>query len=95
MPPRRSLGGAPTHVNKLFQVLVQICQVVAALLILGNELLLPLLQLESLLFQGLALGPFVVDARHHQGVLIVVGMLGVLCEEVLDRDQREELVGVT
>lgn len=84
-----------THINEFLQVLVQVRQVVPTLLVLGNELLFPLLQLQPLLLQRLALFPLVVDARHHQRVLVVVGMFRVLCEELVDRNQRQELVGVT
>lgn len=48
-----------------------------------------------MLFECFPLGTLVLDAGDHQGVLVGVGMLGVLGEELFDRDERELLVFVT
>lgn len=94
------------YINELLQVFVEIGQVVAALLVLGNQLLLALLQLEALQLQLLALCPLVVDARDHKRVLVVLvglvfvnhgrvaGISGVDGQELVDGDERELLIAM-
>ena len=93
--PTQRLGAAGTgkaHVNELLEVLVEVREVVSTLLILGDELLLALLQLQPLLLERLPLDPLLVDACRHQGVLVGVGMLRVGGEELVDGDKGERLV---
>lgn len=93
-PLKADDGTGRAHVNKLLEVLVEVRQIVPPLLVLGNQLLLALLQLQPLLLERLALDPLLVDARRHQGVLVGVGVLGVGGEKLVDGDEGEGLVGV-
>lgn len=81
-----------TYVDELFKILVQIGQVILAALVIGDQLLLPLQELLSLLLQRLALGAFVVDPCDHQFVLVILGVVGKLRKKVLGRDERELLI---
>jgi hypothetical protein len=83
------------YVDELLQVLVEVGQIVFTLLVLGNELLFPLGQLQPLLLEGLALRAFVGDTGDHQSVLIVVGVVWELGDELLDGDERQLEVRVT
>jgi hypothetical protein len=83
------------YVDELLQVLVEVGQIVFTLLVLSNELLFPLGQLQPLLLEGLALCALVGDAGDHQGILVVVGMVWELGDELLDRDERQLEVRVT
>lgn len=80
------------YVNELLKIVVQVRKIILPSLIVRDELLLPLQQLLSLVLQAFALGPLVVDAREHEGVLVVVGVLGELREEILYGDEGELLV---
>lgn len=81
-----------TYVDELLQVVVQIRQVFPTLLVLGDELLLPLQQLLALLFEGLALDSLILNTRCHQGILIGFDMLGILGEEFLYEGQWKFLI---
>lgn len=70
-------------VNELFQIVIQTGQVILPSLVVGNQFLFPLQKFLSLLLQCLALGSFVIDAGHHQCVVIIVCVFGVLGEELL------------
>ncbi|KUI56549.1 hypothetical protein VP1G_10863 [Cytospora mali] len=82
-------------VNELLQVVIQVCQVLPAFLVLGDELLLALQQLLALLLQALALGSLVLDPGDHECVLVGSNVLWVLGEELLDGNKRKFLVLVT
>lgn len=71
------------YVNELFQIVIQTGQVILPSLVVGNQFLFPLQKFLSLLLQCLALGSFVIDAGHHQCVVIIVCVFGVLGEELL------------
>lgn len=72
--------------------MVQIGEVVLAALVVRNKLLLALEEFLALLLEGLALRPLVVDTRRHELVLIIVGMLRMLGEELFHGDERQLLV---
>lgn len=84
-----------THINELLQIVIQIRQVLPALLVIGNKLLLPLQQLLALLLQCLTLGALVLNPRNHQVILVGVGELGVLIEELFEGCERKLLILVT
>lgn len=64
------------------------------LVVVGDQALLLLEQTLALFFQRLSLGVFVVDACNHEVVFIVVGEVGVGCEEILGRNEGQRLVFV-
>jgi hypothetical protein len=68
-----------TDINKLLEIVVKVGQVILSPFVICNEFLLSLEKLLPLLLKPFTLGSFVVDACHHQGVLVVILMLGVLC----------------
>lgn len=90
--PRQSYK---TYVNKLFEILVKIGQVVFAPCVFSNEFLLPLQQLLSALLQSFSLGPFVLDSCIHQLVFVIIGVVRMLCEKLFGRDERKLLVFMT
>lgn len=77
-----------THIDELLQIFIEVGQIVLALLVLGNELLLPAHQLEPLLLESFTSHSLVADACNHQGVLVGVGVLWLLGEEFFDGDER-------
>lgn len=84
-----------TYIDKLFQVLVQIGQVVLSPLVVVDELLLALEELLAALLQDLALLALVLDARKHAFVVVGVCVFGAQGEEFFDGDERQLLVFVT
>lgn len=90
----RSLSIASTYINKLLEILIKVREIILAPLVVRNELLLALQQLLALLLESLALRTFVLNACKHESVLIVVGTVGELFEEVFDGDERELLICV-
>jgi hypothetical protein len=81
-----------THIDELFQIIIQVGKIVFPPLVIRDELLFPLQQLLTLLLQALSYRSLVVDPGKHEVVLVIVGMLGELLEEVFDRDEGELLV---
>lgn len=75
-----------TYIDKPLQVLVQIGQVVFALLILCYQGLLALQQLLSRLLQLFPFSVFVVDARNHEIVFVGLVVFGMESQELLDGD---------
>ena len=75
-----------TYIDKPLQVLVQIGQVVLALLILCYLGLFALQQLLSRLLQLFPFSVFVVDARNHEFVLVGLVVFGMESQELLDGD---------
>lgn len=69
------------YVNKLLQIIVQVSQILLSALVVGNELLLALEELLTLVLESLPDLSLVVDARKHERVLVVFGVFGELGEE--------------
>jgi hypothetical protein len=84
-----------TYINELFQVIVEIRQVLFPPLVVCNELLLPLQQLLALLLQSLALNSFVIDSGKHERILVGIAMLRKLRQKLLHGDEGQLLVLVT
>lgn len=76
-----------THINKPLQILVEVRQIVLPLLILGDEFGFSLQEFLPLLLQRLPLGLLVVYPRRHKNVLVRLGVLRVLGEELFDGNQ--------
>lgn len=77
-----------TDINKLLEVIVKVGQVILSSLVIRDEFLLSLEELLSLLLERLTLSSLMVDTRHHQGILVIVLMLGMLCKEFFNGNQR-------
>lgn len=82
----------PTYVDKLLQLLVQISEVVPALLVVSDKLLLALQEFHALLLEGFALRALVLNARYHQSVLVVFRIFRLERKEFLDGDEGKLLV---
>lgn len=83
-----------TNVDEFLKVLVEVGQVVLALLVIRDELLLPSYKLQPLLLEGLPLRSLVANSCNHHGVLIVVSVLGMQGNKAFDGDERELLVSM-
>ena len=77
-----------TDINKLLEVIVKVGQVILSSLVIRDEFLLSLEELLSLLLERFTLSSLMVNARHHQSILIIVLVLRMLCKEFLNGDQR-------
>lgn len=86
--------GDNTYINESLQVLVQIRQIVLALLVLRNQGLLALQQFLPGLFKFLSFGMFVVDAGYHELMLARLVMFRMEVEELFHWDQRQREVFV-
>lgn len=75
---------ASTYINKLLKVLVEVGQIILALLILRDQGLLVLQQLLTSLLKFLSLRMLVIDARNHQVMFICLAVFGEELEEFLD-----------
>lgn len=83
-----------TCINELFQIIIQVGKVILPSFVIRNKLLFSLKQLLSLLLQSFTLRPFVIYARNHQGILVIILVFGMLGKEFLDGDKRQLLVFV-
>lgn len=75
---------ASTYINELLKVLVEVGQIILALLILRDQGLLVLQQLLTSLLKFLSLRMLVIDARNHQVMFICLAVFGEELEEFLD-----------
>lgn len=76
---------AGTYINEFLEVLVEVGQIILALLILRDQGLLVLQQLLASLLEFLSLRMLVIDARNHQIMFISLAVFGEEFEEFLNR----------
>ncbi|KAF3386692.1 hypothetical protein F1880_000678 [Penicillium rolfsii] len=68
--------GKGTYVNEFLQILIQVGQIILALLVLCDQRLLALQEFLTRLLEFLSFGMFVVDARNHKVIFTGFAMLG-------------------
>ena len=77
-----------SYVDELLQILVKTCEIIFSLFVLGDQSLLLFEQNLSFLLKSFPFGIFVVDPSCHYALLIFLGVLGILFEELLDGYER-------
>lgn len=90
-----SKRGQAAHIDEFLKILIQVGQILLPLRIVGNKTLLLLQQALPLMLQLFSFRVFVVDARNHEVVFVIIRMFRKLLQKLFYGNERKLLVLVT